>query len=64
MGMSIDVGISTNRAFKCIKDHVWKNVQGWLELCFSSGGKKVPIKSVARTIPTCSMSCFKLPRGL
>jgi len=64
LGMPTDVGASTNGAFKYIKDRVWKKVQGWLEQCLSSGGKEVLIKSVTQAIPTFSMSCFKLPRGL
>jgi len=64
LGMPSDVGVSTNRAFKYLKDRVWKRVQGWLEHTLSSGGKEVLIKSVAQAIPTFSMSCFRLPRGL
>ena len=64
LGMPSDVGSSTNGAFKYLKDRVWKRVQGWMEQCLSQGGKEVLIKSVAQAIPTYSMSCFKLPRGL
>ena len=64
LGMPSDVGVSTNGAFKYLKDRVWKRVQGWLEQTLSSGGKEVLIKSVAQAIPTFSMSCFRLPRGL
>jgi hypothetical protein len=47
-----------------LRDRVWKQIQGWLELLLSMGGKEVFIKSVMQAIPTFSMSCFKLPRGL
>ena len=63
LGMPSDVGVSTNGAFKYLKDRVWKRVQGWLEQTLSSGGKEV-LKSVAQAVPTFSMSCFRLPRGL
>jgi hypothetical protein len=64
LGMPSDVGRSLNGAFKYLRDRVWKRVQGWLELLLSMGGKEVLIKSIAQAIPTFSMSCFKLPRGL
>jgi len=64
LGMPTDVGVSTNGAFKYLKDRVWKKVQGWMEQTLSSGGKEVLIKAVAQAVPTFSMSCFRLPRGL
>jgi hypothetical protein len=64
LGMPSDVGSSVNGAFKYLKDRVWKRVQGWIEMCLSTGGKEVLIKSAAQAIPTYSMSCFRLPRGL
>ena len=64
LGMPSDVGRSRKGAFKYLKDRIWKKVQGWIEQCLSVGGKEVLIKSVVQSIPTFSMSCFKLPRGL
>lgn len=64
LGMPSDVGASVNRAFKFLKDRVWKRVQGWMVSSLSVRGKEVLIKAVAQAIPTYSMSCFKLPRGL
>jgi hypothetical protein len=64
LGMSSDVGNSINGAFKYMRDRVWKKVQGWLEMLLSAAGKEVLIKAVAHAVPTFSMSCFHLPRGL
>jgi hypothetical protein len=64
LGMPSNVGRSTNGAFKFLKDRIWKRIQGWMEKCLSAGGKDILIKSVVQAIPTFSMSCFKLPRGL
>jgi len=64
LGMPSDVGSSVNGAFKYLKDRVWTKVQGWLEQSLSAGGKEVLIKVVAQAIPTYSMSCFTLHRGL
>ena len=64
LGMPTDVGTATNGAFKYLKDRVWKKVQGWMEQTPSAGGKEVLIKAVAQAVPTFSMSCFRLPRGL
>ena len=43
---------------------MWKKLQGWKEKLFSQAGREVLIKSVIQEIPTYTMSCFKLPRGL
>ena len=62
--MPTDVGPSITGAFSYLKDRVWKKVQGWMEQSLSTGGKEVLIKAVAQAIPTYSMACFRLPRGL
>ncbi|GJN18706.1 hypothetical protein PR202_gb05897 [Eleusine coracana subsp. coracana] len=64
LGMPSDVGVATNGAFKYLKDRVWNKIQGWMEQCLSARGKEVLIKLVAKAIPTYSMSCFRLPKGL
>ena len=43
---------------------MWKKLQGWKEKLLSQAGREVLIKSVIQEIPTYTMSCFKLPRGL
>jgi hypothetical protein len=64
LGMPTEVGKCKNGSFKYLRDRIWKYIQGWMEQLLSSGGKEVLIKSVAQSLPTFSMSCFKLPRGL
>jgi len=64
LGLPTDVGRSKNGAFKYLKDQIWNKVQGWMEQCLSAGGKEVLIKAVVQAVPTYSMSCFRLPRGL
>ena len=64
LGLPSDVGRAKEGSFKFLKDKIWKQVQGWMEKTLSVGGKEVLIKSVAQAIPTYSMACFKLPRGL
>ena len=64
LGLPTDVGKAKEGCFRYLKDRIWKHIQGWMEKCLSAGGKEVLIKSVAQSIPTYSMACFKLPRGL
>ena len=47
-----------------IKEQVWAKIQGWKEKLLSQAGKEVMIKAVIQSIPTYSMSVFKLPVGL
>lgn len=47
-----------------LADNLWAKVQGWIVKCMVSSGKEILIKAIAQAIPTYSMSCFLLPRGL
>lgn len=58
------MAIAKEGSFKCLKDRIWEQVQGWMEKELSVGGKEVLLKSVAQAIPTYSTAYFKLPRGL
>ena len=64
LGMPLDVATASNGALKYLKDRGWSRVEGWMEQCLSAGGKEILIKAVAQVVPTYSMSCFRLPKGL
>ncbi|KAK2657967.1 hypothetical protein Ddye_011019 [Dipteronia dyeriana] len=50
--------------YKDIKKHVWNRIRGWQGKLLSIGGREVLIKAVIQSIPTYSMSLFRLPRNL
>ena len=47
-----------------MKERIWARMQGWKEKLLSQAGKEVMIKAVIQSIPTYSMSVFKLPISL
>jgi hypothetical protein len=51
-------------AFSGLKDSVWRQIYGWKEKLLSKVGREILIKAVAQSIPTYTMSCFKLPDSL
>ncbi len=64
LGLPSFIGRSKKAAFNGIKDWVWRKITGWKEKLLSQAGREILIKAVAQSIPTYSMSCFKLPESL
>ena len=64
LGLPSVIGKSKNQVFAKIKEKVHKKLSGWKEKMLSMGGKEILIKAVAQAIPTYTMSCFQLPKGL
>ena len=64
LGLPVLVGRAKKQNFIYLKERVWKKLQGWKEKILSQAGREVLIKSVIHAIPTYTMSCFKLPKGL
>jgi hypothetical protein len=64
LGLPAIVGRSRIRAFRSIKDKVWKRLQDWKLTFLSQAGKEILLKAVVQAIPTYCMSVFKLPKTL
>lgn len=60
----LSTGKSKKVIFACLKERIWKKLQGWKEKLLSRPGKENLIKVVAQAIPTYMMSIFKIPDGL
>ena len=63
-GLPSIIGRSRNDVFSEIKERVGRKLSGWKEKNLSIGGREILIKAVAQAIPTYTMSCFQLPKGL
>ena len=64
LGLPSIIGKSRNEVFAEIKERVGRKLSGWKEKFLSIGGREILIKVVAQAIPTYTMSCFQLPKGL
>ena len=58
------IGKSKDQVFAEIKEKVGEKLFEWKEKIPSIGGKEVLIKAVIQAIPTYTMSCFQLLKGL
>ena len=63
LGLPSVIGKSKNQVLQKLKS-VGKKLSGWKEKMLSMGGKEILIKVVTQAIPTYTMSCFLLPKGL
>ena len=64
LGLPSLVGRNKKNTFKEVKEKFAKKLAGWKEKLLSKARKEVLIKAVAQVIPTCTMSCFKIPDSL
>lgn len=64
LGLPSVIRKSKIQVFAKIKGKVAKKLSGWKEKMLSLGGKEILIKVVAQVIPTYTMNCFLLPKGL
>ena len=64
LGLPSFVGRQKKACFNNIKERIWARMQGWKEKLLSQASKEIMIKAVVQSIPTYSMSVFRLPIGL
>nr|XP_048334847.1 uncharacterized protein LOC125423747 [Ziziphus jujuba var. spinosa] len=64
LGLPSFIGRRTVELFQSIKERVWHKLEGWNGKLLSRGGKEILLKAVIQSIPTYTMSCFKLPKKL
>ena len=64
MGFPSLVGCTKKKLFSIIKERIWKKLKGWKEKLLSQVSCEILVKAVIQVIPTYTISCFKLPKGL
>ncbi|XP_057432075.1 uncharacterized protein LOC130724818 [Lotus japonicus] len=64
LGLPTVIGRSKKAIFARVQERVWRKLQDWKGKTLSKAGKEVLLKSVAQSIPTYVMSCFKIPEGI
>ena len=58
------IGKSKVKIFAEIKERVERKLSGWKKKMLSVGGREILIKVFAQAIPTYTMSCFQILKGL
>lgn len=64
LGLPTIIGRLKKAIFSCLKERMWKKIQGWKERLLLRAGKEVMLKAVVQAIPTYMMSIFKILEGL
>jgi hypothetical protein len=64
LGLPTASGRITEEQFEHIVESARAYVQGWSEKKLACAGREVLLKAVIQALPTYSMSCFKLTKGL
>ena len=64
LGLPSIIRKSNNEVFAEIKERVGRKLAGWKENFLSIEGREILIKAMAQAIPSYTMSCFQLPKGL
>ena len=64
LGLPSLVGRVKKKSFSLIKERIWKKLKDWKEKLLSQAGREILVRAVIQAIPTYTMSCFKLPKGL
>ena len=64
LGLLSLIGQAKKKSYSVIKERIWKKLKGWKEKLLSQAGREILIKAIVQAIPTYTMSCFKLPKGL
>ena len=64
LGFPSLVGHAKKKSFSIIKERIWKKLKRWKEKLLSQVGREILVKAMIQAIPTYTMSCFKLPKGL
>lgn len=64
IGLPSMVGTSKYYYFRGLNERVWNKVHSWKNQLLSQAGKEILIKAIIHSIPTYSMSVFKLSKRL